>query len=236
MATIPTQSSVSLDRLAAVLDALHPGLQYANLAIHGRRIRMRRRPTAPGPGDAARPDHRLRRHEPIITRPGLLFDRAWPIWTHCTSDSCSPVTPSTTTFPDIARIVPVGRILITHAAHEQCHRHGRRPLRVQARRPLPRAVDEPARHLERRPCDTGQPSGPHSVRGCGRQALNLPSSNHDWAQPGPAAVEETLRSRAHSQLLWTKNMLAPWLWHHARGKSTGDGRLPKRPQPHSLVG
>ena len=27
------------DRLAAMLDALHPGLQYANLAVRGRRIR-----------------------------------------------------------------------------------------------------------------------------------------------------------------------------------------------------
>ena len=31
-------------------------------------------------------------------------------------------------------------------------------------------------------------------------------------------------------------MLAPWLWHHARGKSSGDGREPKRPQLDSLVG
>ena len=28
------------------------------------------------------------------------------------------------------------------------------------------------------------------------EALNLPSSNHDWALAGPTAVEPTLRSRA----------------------------------------
>ena len=31
-------------------------------------------------------------------------------------------------------------------------------------------------------------------------------------------------------------MLTPWLWHHVRGKSSGDGRMPKRPQLDSLVG
>ncbi len=67
------------------------------------------------------------------------------------------------------------------------------------------------------------------------EALNLPSSNHDWALAGPTAVEPTLRSRAYSQLLWTKNMLTPWLWHHARGISSGDGREPKRPKLTSLV-
>ena len=68
------------------------------------------------------------------------------------------------------------------------------------------------------------------------EALNLPGSNHDWAQAEPVAAAPTLRSRAHSQLLWTKNMLAPWMWHHARGISSGDGREPKRPELDSLVG
>ena len=68
------------------------------------------------------------------------------------------------------------------------------------------------------------------------EALNLPSSNHDWAQAGPGAVAPTLRSRAYSQLQWTKNMLTPWLWHHMRRISSGDGRMPKRPQLDSLVG
>ena len=67
------------------------------------------------------------------------------------------------------------------------------------------------------------------------EALNLPSSNHDWAQAGSVAGP-SLRSRGYSQLLWTKNMLTPWLWHHARGKSSGDGRQPKRPKLESLVG
>ena len=68
------------------------------------------------------------------------------------------------------------------------------------------------------------------------EAINLPGSNHDWAQPSPTAEQSTLRTRAYSQLQWTKNMLAPWMWYHARGISSGDGREPKRPRLDSLVG
>jgi lysophospholipase L1-like esterase len=68
------------------------------------------------------------------------------------------------------------------------------------------------------------------------EALDLPGSNHDWARTSASAPQSTLRSRASSQLLWTKNMLGPWMWDHARGLSSGDGRRPKRPRLDSLVG
>ena len=40
---------------------------------------------------------------------------------------------------------------------------------------------------------------------------------------------------AYSQVLWTQNMLMPWLWRHVRGKSEGDGRSPKRPRLAAVV-
>ena len=64
------------DRLAAMLDALHPGLQYANLAIRGRRIRDVLDDQLPG-ALAMRPDLiSVCVGMNDITRPGLLFDRA----------------------------------------------------------------------------------------------------------------------------------------------------------------
>src|SRR3954463_101683 len=68
------------------------------------------------------------------------------------------------------------------------------------------------------------------------EALDLPGSNDDWARTNASAAQSTFRSRASSQLLWTKNMLGPWIWDHARGISSGDGRRPKRPRLDSLVG
>jgi hypothetical protein len=68
------------------------------------------------------------------------------------------------------------------------------------------------------------------------EALGLPSSSHDWAHPSSAVIESSFRERAYSQLLWTRNMMAPWMWRHLRGKSSGDGRAPKRPRLERVSG
>ena len=70
------------DRLAAMLDALHPGLRYANLAMRGRRIRDVLDDQLPV-ALAMRPDliSDLRRHERHHPA-GLATSTArWPIWT-----------------------------------------------------------------------------------------------------------------------------------------------------------
>ena len=67
------------------------------------------------------------------------------------------------------------------------------------------------------------------------EALGLPGSNHDWAQADGGAVEPSFATRAHTQVLWTRNMLMPWLWHFIRGRSVGDDRAPKRPRLEPVV-
>ena len=100
------------DRLAAMLDSHHPGLQYANLAIRGRRIRDVLDDQLPR-ALAMRPDLiTVCVGMNDITRPGLLFDRALADLDLLHERLAgSGATVVTTTFPDIARIVPVGRIL-----------------------------------------------------------------------------------------------------------------------------
>jgi lysophospholipase L1-like esterase len=225
------------DRLAATLDDLHPGIQYANLAIRGRRIA--------DVLDEQLPKALEMRPDLItvcvgmndITRPGLLFDRAMMdldlLYQQLATSGATVVT---TTFPDIARIVPIGRVLTS------------RMLRTNEA--IVRAADDYGFRLvdlysapSMTQPDTwsddrvhGSTKGHMLFAAAAAEALDLPGSNHDWAQPGPTATDPSIRQRAHSQLLWTKNMLAPWLWHHAQGKSSGDGRLPKRPKLESLVG
>ena len=225
------------DRLAAMLDSLHPGLQYANLAVRGRRIRdvlddQLPQALAMGP-DLITVCIGMN----DITRPGPFFDGALTDLDLLHERLAqSGATVMTTTFPDIARIVPVGRFLASRM------RRMNEAIATAADRCGFRLVDLYHAPSMSQP-DTWSDDRVHgSTKGhilfaaAAAEALNLPSSNHDWAQAGPAAAEPTLRTRAHSQLLWTKNMLAPWLWHHARGKSSGDGRVPKRPQLDSLVG
>jgi hypothetical protein len=41
-------------------------------------------------------------------------------------------------------------------------------------------------------------------------------------------------SRLSTEVRWTGEHLVPWLWRHARGISTGDGRTAKRPTLESV--
>lgn len=60
------------------------------------------------------------------------------------------------------------------------------------------------------------------------QALGLPG--HDaWAVPLPSAPSPTLVRRIGGEVRWVGEHFAPWVWRHARGISSGDGRQPKRP-------
>src|SRR4029079_2189981 len=100
------------DRLAPMLSARDPGVLYANLAIRGRRIRDVLDDQLPQ-ALAMRPDLiSICVGMNDITRPGLLFDRALAdldLMHQRLAQSGATVV--TTTFPDIARIVPIGRIL-----------------------------------------------------------------------------------------------------------------------------
>ncbi|HEV7850920.1 MAG TPA: SGNH/GDSL hydrolase family protein [Mycobacterium sp.] len=225
------------DRLAAMLDELSPGLQYANLAIRGRRIRdvlIDQLPLAL----TMRPDLvSVCVGMNDITRPGLLFDRALAdldlLYERLAQSGATIVT---TTFPDIARIVPIGKILTARMSRTN------RAIVAAADRYGFKLVDlygapsmtEPDVWSDDRV--HGSTKGHMLFAAAAAEALNLPGSNHDWAYAGAAAARSTMRSRAHSQVLWTRNMLAPWLWHHALGISTGDGRAPKRPRLESVAG
>jgi lysophospholipase L1-like esterase len=225
------------DRLAVMLDALHPGLRYANLAIRGRRIRDVLDDQLPQ-ALAMRPDLvSVCVGMNDITRPGLLFDRALAdldlMYRQLAQSGATVVT---TTFPDIARMVPIGRILtsrmlrMNEAIRAAADRHGFKLVDLYS---APSMVQPDTWSNDR---VHGSTKGHILFAAAAAEALDLPGSNHDWARTSASVAQSTLRSRASSQLLWTKNMLGPWMWDHARGISSGDGRRPKRPRLDSLVG
>jgi lysophospholipase L1-like esterase len=61
------------------------------------------------------------------------------------------------------------------------------------------------------------------------RALGLPGSDDSWQRPLPPRPEPTKLARLRRELDWSRRHLLPWLWRHAHGRSSGDGRLPKRP-------
>lgn len=119
------------DRLAEELDRLHPGLAYANLAIRGRRIRDVLHEQLPQ-ALAMEPDLvTVCVGMNDVTRPGRSFgDALLDLERLYAALAQTGATVVTTTFPDIVRILPVGRLLngrvllINDAIRDATQRHG----------------------------------------------------------------------------------------------------------------
>lgn len=223
------------DRLAAIIDSHDPGLAYANLAVRGRRILdllVDQLPLAL----AMRPDLiTVCIGMNDVTRPGPYFDRALAdLDTLHIRLANSGATVVTTTFPDLGQILPIGRVLtsrverINGEIRAAAERHGFRLVDLYN---APSIVDPEIWSHDR---IHGSTKGHILFAAAAAEALGLPGSSHDWAQ-ATGAPRLTVRSRAHSQALWTQNLLMPWLWRHLRGRSEGDGRSPKRPRLAAVV-
>lgn len=224
------------DRLAEIVDSHYPGLTYANLAIRGKRIIDVIDEQLPAT---------LAMHPDLITvcigmndvtRPGPFFDGALAELDELNRLLAgSGATVVTTTFPDIAKILPIGRVLasrvmrINDAIRIAADRHGFRLVDLYD---APSMTEPDTWSTDR---VHGSPKGHTLFAAAAAEALALPGSNHDWAHMGGNGERTSLRSLAYSQLLWTHNMLVPWLWRYARGRSAGDGRSPKRPRLESLA-
>jgi hypothetical protein len=170
-----------------------------------------------------------------VTRPGPGFDG-----TLAELDdlhvrlSESGATVVTTTFPDIARILPVGRLLasrvleVNDAIRAAADRHGFRLVDLYD---VPSMAEPDTWSADR---VHGSPKGHMLFAAAAAEALGLPGSNHDWAESSAVSGRTSLSSQVYSQVLWTQNMLMPWLWRHVRGRSEGDGREPQRPRLEGL--
>ncbi|HYO04339.1 MAG TPA: SGNH/GDSL hydrolase family protein [Mycobacterium sp.] len=219
------------DRLAARLEELHPGVMYANLAVRGRRIRDVLDNQLPA-AVAMQPDlitSCIGMND--VTRPGKTFATALEdidlLHDRLAETGATVVT---TTFPDLERILPVGRVLGTRVVQINAvirgaaARHGFRLVDLYAAESMgdPDVWSPDRVH--------GSPAGHELFAAAAAEALELPGGNHDWAVSKPDADVPGFRSRMYSQALWTQNLLMPWIWRHLRGLSSGNGRDPKRPR------
>ncbi|CAB5013202.1 unannotated protein [freshwater metagenome] len=62
------------------------------------------------------------------------------------------------------------------------------------------------------------------------EKIDLPC-NPNWRQPLPPARKTPWIKSKAINVAWFITFALPWLWRRARGKSSGDGRLPKYPEP-----
>ena len=61
-------------------------------------------------------------------------------------------------------------------------------------------------------------------------ALGLPDVDGVLAQPLPLLPASSRSGRFRRDARWTLQCFVPWLWRHLQGRSSGDGRGPKRPE------
>ncbi|WP_197383435.1 SGNH/GDSL hydrolase family protein [Mycolicibacterium mengxianglii] len=219
------------DRLAAHLGTLYPGLQYANLAVRGRTTRevlIEQLPTA----SAMQPD--------LVTvcvgmndvvRPGRAFETALSdLETLYNRLAETGATVATTAFPDVARILPVGRLLAARVTRinavitGMAHRHGFGLVDLFN---APSMLEPATWSADRMHASS---HGHQLFADAAAEALGLPGSSHDWALGSGADERPGAAARVRAQAGWTRNMLAPWIWRHMRGQSSGHGRSPKRPE------
>jgi lysophospholipase L1-like esterase len=59
-------------------------------------------------------------------------------------------------------------------------------------------------------------------------ALGLPTDD-SWAIPLPALPPRPWGTAIAAEVRWGYHYFLPWVWRHLRGRSSGDGRGPKRP-------
>jgi lysophospholipase L1-like esterase len=219
------------NRLAEHLAARQGGVLYANLAVRGRlaaEIRAQQldcavslRPDLASvvagmndllrPGfDAARVGHEVERMQRELIAAGA--------------------TVVTFTLPDLTPVLPFARRLaprtlaLNAALRHACARTGARLLDLAAH---PFASDPRMWSADRFHANS---EGHARIAAALAHTLELPGADGAWARPLPPAPALTRRARRAAELAWLRRYLLPWLWRRARGRSSGDGRAPKRPQ------
>jgi lysophospholipase L1-like esterase len=218
------------DRLAERLAEANPDLLYANLAVRGRRTYQVREEQL-GPALALRPDlatvvaglnDLLRRHFDAGATAGHLEAML-------TELQGAGATVLTFTLPDLASVVPYARIVRPRlrAYNEAIRAVGQRTGAI--------VVDIDAEPVSRDPrlwsVDRlhASPLGHERIAGALCHVLGLDAERW-WIEALPPAGRRRPHSVVAAELIWAQRYFTPWILRRLRGRSSGDGRVAKRPE------
>lgn len=224
------------NRLAERLAVLQGCVLYANLAVRGRRTRQIRDEQL-GPALEMRPELAT-----VVAGTNDLFAGGFDaerVAGELGAMQAALVQAGATvlsfTLPDLAAVMPVARALSGRtAAFNQAVR------RVSARTGAilvdlaAHAVTGDARLWSEDRLHANA-LGHARIAAALAHALSLDGADASWADPLPNVGAPSLRSALATEIRWGRRYLLPWLWRHARGRSSGDGRAAKRPRLEELV-
>jgi lysophospholipase L1-like esterase len=219
------------DRLAERIARDQGGLLYANLAVRGRKSRevleeqlepaLAMKPdlaiVVSGTNDMLRPRFDAEETARDIERMQRAFIGAGAVVLSFTLPDLSPVMPLAR--PLRGRIRRFARELV--AAGE---RSGARVIDFTAHKTAsdPRLWSEDRLHANS--------LGHARIAEALAEALSLPQSGPEWADVLPPEPSRGIAGAVAKELHWGRQHLLPWLWRHARGRSSGDGVRAKRPR------
>jgi lysophospholipase L1-like esterase len=215
------------DRLALRLAELEPGLRYANLAVRGKQARQVREDQL-APALALRPDllSVLAGLNDVLRKNCDVAGVAGEIEAIVRAAREAGADVLTFTLPDPVRVNPLARSAavrlerLNEAVRELSARHGAVVVELDRHAVAsdPRLWDLDRLHAN--------PEGHRRIAAAAAHALGLPDADETWsaAFPDPLA-RRTYRSHA----AWTGKYFTPWLIRRLRGRSSGDGRVAKRP-------
>ncbi|MGW2716471.1 SGNH/GDSL hydrolase family protein [Streptomyces sp. NPDC001492] len=219
------------DRLAEQIAKESPGLLYANLAVRGRLVGQVRAEQL-APAVELRPDlATVVAGLNDVLRPRFDADEAAghleAMFAALTGQGARV---ATVTFPDPGRLVPAARPLaprvlaLNARIREAARRHG---VAVADSWPH-QAVTDPRMWSPDRL--HASPRGHALIAAAVAHALDLPGSDDSWTRPLlPEATARTGLRAVGAELSWAGAFLGPWIVRRVRGRSSGDGRRPKRP-------
>ncbi len=219
------------DRLAEALAHANPGLTYANLAIRGRKLPQIRAEQLE-PALALRPDLAsvvgglndiLRRHVDMGAVTGDLEEMVAAL-------NAGGATVIVMTYPDPTAVISVaaGRIRarvesFNAAVRAIATRHD--AVLVDLDRD---GVAHPTLWSEDRL--HANAGGHERMAAAAAEALGIGWPDEEWLASLPDPPPRPLPVRIAGDAAWMGRHLAPWVIRRVRGRSSGDGRLPKRPE------
>ena len=218
------------DRLAMHVAQQQGGLLYANLAVRGRRTREILEQQLE-PALAMRPDlATVFSGTNDVIRSG--FDAATvaaDIEAMQRALRGAGATVLTFTLPDLSDVIPLARrasarVLTLNAMLRDISGRTGTILVDLAEHPVardPRLWSEDRLHANS--------EGHSRIAAALAHALGVDGFDERWAMPLPPRPSVPFPTRAAVELRWVRRYLLPWVWRHARGRSSGDGISAKRP-------
>lgn len=218
------------DRLAERLAAIDPDVTYANIAIRGR-LSWQIREQQLEPALAMKPD--------LVSVIGGLNDVLRPKFdlpfVMKQMDeivgrlSAAGATVITATYPDPSSVMRVSGVVrdrvigFNEGIRKISERHGAVLIDMER----DGIADSRLWSVDRLHANS---DGHERIASAAAHALGLPDVDANWNAPLPPADPVPLLRSIFDEVVWAAKFFGPWIWRRIRGRSSGDGITPKRPE------